>query len=182
VSADVRPAAAADWEEIARVCAQAGAAGEPVAPGERAAFLRHWLEPYRELRPGWTFVAVFAGRVEGYLTASPDTFGFEKERLRVFDPAPDSRGFFPRETLLKLWSEHPAHFLLNVAPGSRGRGTGSALLRALFAALRRERVPSAHAICGPDAAAWLERRAFRAAASVEPAPGVFLRAMTRPVD
>ena len=110
MSADVRPAAAADWEEIARVCAQAGAAGEPVAPGERAAFLRHWLEPYRELRPGWTFVAVFAGRVEGYLTASPDTFVFEKERLRVTLAAPHIDRLQPAQT--------PARVRVRLKPGS----------------------------------------------------------------
>jgi|GEM_PF-2981569 len=178
----VRAAAAADWPEIARVCADTGAAGAPVEAAEREVFVRHWIAPYQELRPDWTWAAFDGERVVGYLTACPDTLLFEKERRRAFDPAPDSREFFAPDVRLKLWTEHPAHLMAGVAAAYRGRGAGAALLRALFAALRRARVPSVHLICGPDTADYWERRAFRTAATAQPAPGLILRAMTRPVE
>jgi hypothetical protein len=37
-------------------------------------------------------------------------------------------------------------------------------------------------VCGPNSYAFFERMAFRAEAVVAPAPGVILRAMTRPAD
>lgn len=178
----VRRAESGDWAAIASLCADTGAGGGPVDGSEREPFSVHWIAPYRELRPDWTWAAVADGAIAGYLTGAPDTLGFEKERRRVFNPPPDSREFFPATIRLKLWTEHPAHLLLNVAADRRGMGLGSALLRAFFAELRRAAVPSVHAICGPAAFPFFERRAFRAEAVVSPAPGVTLRAMTRPVD
>ena len=182
MNAAIRRAAAADWAGISALCAETGAAGEPVEAAEREGFVRHWIEPYRELRPDWAWVAVSEKRIIGYLTGSPDTLGFEKERRRVFNPPPDSRQFFAQATLLKLWSEHPAHLIANVAADYRGMGLGGKLLQAFFAELRRAGAPSAHAICGPAAFPFFERMAFRSAAEVRPVPGVILRAMTRPVD
>jgi hypothetical protein len=163
----VRPAAPADWTEIARVCADTGAGGAPVEAVEREAFVRHWIAPYRELRPDWTWVARDGERVVGYLTGCPDTLSFEKERRRAFDPEPDSREFFAQDVRLGLWTEHPAHLMAGVAAEHRGRGAC---------------VPSVHLICGPDTAGYWERRAFRTAATATPAPGLVLRAMTRPVE
>jgi GNAT superfamily N-acetyltransferase len=182
VNAAIRRAAAADWPAIAEVCADTGAAGEPVESAEREAFAAHWIGPYRELRPDWTWVAVADKRIVGYLTGCPDTRDFEAERRRRFDPPPDSREFFPAAVRTKLWTEHPAHLLMNVAVDFRGLGLGAKLLQAFFAELRRAGVPSAHAFCGPASYPFFERMAFRAEASVSPAPGLFLRAMTRPVD
>jgi GNAT superfamily N-acetyltransferase len=179
---EVRPAAPADWAQIERVCADTGAGGDAVDPAEADDFVAHWIRPYRELRPDWTWTAVADGRVIGYLTACPDSLAFERERRRVFSPPPDSRDFFPELVRLKLWNEHPAHLLMNVSAPARGRGAGAALLRALFAALRRERVPSAHLICGPASAGYWERMAFRTEAITQPSPGLVLRAMTRPVE
>ncbi len=176
----IRRAVPGDWAGIADVCAGAGAAGEPVEESERAAFASHWIAPYRELRPDWTWAAEADGKTVGYLTGAPDTLSFEKERRRVFNPAPDSREFFPQAIRLKLWTEHPAHLLMNVASGYRGIGLGARLLQAFFAELRRANVPSAHLICGPNSHAFFERMAFRAEAVVSPAPGLILRAMTRP--
>jgi GNAT superfamily N-acetyltransferase len=176
----VQRAEAADWAEIARVCGDTGLAGSPVDENERAAFADHWIKPYRELRPNWTWIAVCDKAVIGYLTGCPDTLAFEKERRRVFDPAPDSRDFFPEAVRLKLWTEHPAHLMMNVLADYRGLGAGTKLLHAFFAELRRAAVPSAHLICGPNSVFFFERMAFRVEASVSPAPGVTLRAMTRP--
>src|SRR4051812_27954260 len=113
-------AEARDWAEIERVCGETGLAGSPVEEGERAAFVEHWLKPYHELRPDWTFVAECDRAVVGYLTGAPDTLAFEKERRRVFDPGPDSRDFFPEAVRLRLWTEHPAHLIMNVLPDFRG--------------------------------------------------------------
>jgi N-acetylglutamate synthase-like GNAT family acetyltransferase len=180
MSLEVRRASPADWPAIAELCADCGAAGGPVEAAERAAFSKHWIAPYRELRPDWTWVAVEEGTVAGYLTGVPDSLAFEKERRRAFHPEPDSREFFPMAVRLKLWTEHPAHLLMNVAEGRRGAGTGARLVQAFFARLRRAGVPSVHLICGPNAFGFFERMAFRAEALVSPAPGVVLRAMTRP--
>ena len=175
-------AEAGDWAMISQVCAETGLAGSPVEADERAEFVAHWIRPYRELRPAWTWVAVCDKAVIGYLTGSPDTLGFEKERRRAFDPAPDSRDFFPEAVRVKLWSEHPGHLMMNVLADYRGMGAGTKLLHAFFAELRRAKVPSAHVVCGPGAHFFFERMAFREEAYVQPAPGVILRAMTRPVE
>jgi GNAT superfamily N-acetyltransferase len=182
VNAAIRRAAAGDWDAIGALCADTGAAGAPVDVAEREAFAKHWIGPYRELRPVWTWIAVAEKKIVGYLAGSPDTLDFEKERRRRFDPPPDSREFFPPAIRLKLWAEHPAHLMLNVAADYRGLGLGAKLLQAFFSELRRAGVPSAHAICGPGAFPFFERMAFRAEAVVSPAPGLILRAMTRPVD
>ena len=176
----IRKAVAADWPAIAGLCADTGRQGDPVGDEERAAFAEHWVGPYRDLRPGWTWVAEDGGAVIGYLTGCPDTMAFEKAR-RERKPQPDSREFFPPAVRVKLWTEHPAHAHMNVAAVSRSRGAGAALLRAFFAELKRAGVPSAHVICGPQAAPYWARMAFRVEATVEAAPGVVLSAMTRPV-
>lgn len=178
----VRKVSSVEWTHVARVCADTGAAGGPVDAHEREEFSEHWIGPYRELRPDWTWVAVDGPRVVGYLTGCPDTLDFEKARRRIFSPGPDSREFFPAAVRLKLWTEHPAHLALNVQPDFRGFGLGARLLQAFFAELRRAVVPSAHLICGPDAFGFFERMAFRTEALVQPAPGVVLRAMARPVE
>lgn len=178
----VRHAGPPDWAAIARICADTGAAGEPVEGPEREAFAEHWVGPYRELRPDWTWVAVVDKAVAGYLTGCPDTLGFEKERRRVFAAGPDSREFFAEDVRLKLWTEHPAHLHMNVAADFRGIGAGSALLQAFFTELRRAGIPSAHLICGPRSLPFWERMCFRTEAEVAVAPGLVLRAMTRPVD
>jgi GNAT superfamily N-acetyltransferase len=157
-------------------------AGAAVEASEREAFSEHWIGPYRELRPDWTWVAVSEKKIVGYLTGAPDTIQFEKERRRTFNPEPDSRDFFSPAVRLKLWTEHPAHLMMNVDADYRGLGAGAKLLQAFFAELRRTGVPSAHLVCGPNSYPFFERMAFRAEAVVSPAPGVTLRAMTRPAD
>lgn len=178
----IRRASPADWPAIKALCADTGRQGEPVDDEEREAFSEHWIAPYRELRPDWTFVAAVDDKVVGYLTGCPDTLSFEKERRRVFRPQPDSRELFAADIRLKLWTGHPAHLHMNVSADSRGLGTGAALLRAFFDELRKAGVPSAHVICGPAAAPFWERMGFRTEAAVEAAPGVVLSAMTRSVD
>ena len=182
MNVSIRRAEASDWNGLSSVCADSGAAGEPVDVSEREAFAAHWIGPYRDLRPDWTWVAESDGKVVGYLTGAPDTLDFEKERRRVFNPPPDSRDFFSPAIRLKLWTEHPAHLLMNVAADFRGMGVGSKFLQSFFTELRRKKVPSAHLICGPASYPFFERMAFRAEAVVSPAPGLILRAMTRPAD
>ena len=178
---ELRRAGAPDWSGIAALCADTGALGDPVEPAERDAFAEHWIGPYRELRPEWTWIAVHGSKIVGYLTGCPDTLAFEKERRRVYSPRPDSREYFPETVRLKLWVEHPAHLHLNVSAGERGRGIGSALIAVFFAELRRAGVPSAHVICGPKAAPFWERAGFRVAATAPVVPGLELSALTRPV-
>jgi GNAT superfamily N-acetyltransferase len=177
----IRKAGTLDWTAIAALCADTGRQGAPVDDDEREAFGEHWIGPYRDLRPDWTWVAVAEVQVIGYLTGCPDTMAFERER-RKRKPQPDSRDFFAPAVRVKLWTEHPAHAHMNVASPHRGRGAGAALLRAFFAELKRAGVPSAHVICGPQAAPYWARMAFRVEATVEAAPGITLSAMTRPVD
>lgn len=178
----VRKVSSVEWREVARVCADTGAGGEPVDAGEREEFSEHWVGPYRELRPDWTWVAVADKRVVGYLTAAPDSIEFEKARRRLFAPGADAREFFPQAVRFRLWREHPAHLMLAVLPEHRGFGLGARLLQSFFVELRRAGVPSAHLFCGPDSFGFFERMAFRTEALVQPAEGVVLRAMTRPAD
>ena len=180
-AATIRRAVLSDWSAIQNLCADTGRQGLPVDDEERGAFAEHWIGPSRELRPEWTWVAVRDESVIGYLTACPDTLSFEKERRRVFRPQPDSRDLFGQEIRLKLWTEHPAHLHMNISSERRGSGIGAALLSAFFVELKAAGVPSAHVICGPDAAPFWEHMAFLTEASVEAAPGIVLRAMTRAV-
>jgi GNAT superfamily N-acetyltransferase len=181
-AATIRRAGPSDWAAIKALCADTGRQGAPVDDDEREAFSEHWIGPYRDLRPDWTSVAAVEDKVVGYLTGCPDTMAFEKERRRLFQPQPDSREFFPPSVRVKLWTDHPGHAHMNIAADHRGFGTGAALLRAFFAQLRKAGVPSAHVICGPSAVWFWERMAFRTEAVVEVAPGLKLRAMTRPVE
>ncbi len=175
---EVRRAARQDWPAIAGICADTGRQGNPVDDGEREAFAEHWVGPYRDLRPDWTFVAVENGKVIGYLTGCPDTMAFEKER-RARKPLPDSREFFTPAVRVKLWNEHPAHLHMNVQAAFRRRGLGAAMLRAFFADLRKAGVPSAHVICGPTGKpAWVSM-AFRVEAEVEAVPGIVVSALSR---
>ena len=178
----VQRADAPDWAEIARVCADTGLAGSPVEEDERAAFVEHWIRPYRDLRPGWTWVAVCDKAVVGYLTGCPDALAFEDERRRAFDPSPDSRDFFPEAVRLKLRTDHPGHLMMNVMADYRGLGAGAKLLQAFFSELRHAGVLSAHLVCGPGAHVYFEKMAFREEFAVTPAPGLVLRAMTRTVE
>lgn len=182
MSREVRKVSSVEWREVARVCGETGAGGGPVDEAEREEFSEHWIGPYRELRPDWTWVALVDKRVVGYLTAAPDSVEFEKARRRLFSPGPDAREFFAPAIRFRLWREHPAHLMLAVLPDHRGHGLGARLLQAFFAELRRAGVPSAHLFCGPDSYGFFERMAFRTEALTHPAPGVILRAMTRPVD
>lgn len=177
---EIRRAAPSDWAAIKAICADTGRQGEPVDDGERDAFGEHWIGPYRELRPDWTFVAAVDGKVVGYLTGCPDTLQFEKERRRVMSPAPDSRELFSQAVRLKLWIEHPAHLHMNVSNGFRRLGIGVALIWEFFAALRKAGVSSVHVICGPTAAPAWTRMGFRLAATVEAAPGIVVSALSRP--
>lgn len=179
---EIRRAAPGDWPAIAGLCADTGRQGEPVDVDERAPFAEHWVGPYRELRPDWTFVAVAGGKVVGYLTGCPDTLSFEKERRRVYDPRPDSRELFPLETRLRLWTEYPAHLHMNVAAGHRRGGVGRALLAAFVSELKKAGIPSAHLICGPAARSYWERVGFREAATVEAVPGLVLSALALKID
>lgn len=172
-------AEAGDWERIEKICGETGLAGEPVDPGERESFVAHWLTPYRELRPDWTFVAECDRTVIGYLTGAPDALAFEKERRRVYDPGPDSREFFPEAVRLRLWTEHPASLIMNVLADYRGLGAGAKMLEVFFGQLRRAGVPSAHVFCGPGVDLVFEKLGFTETASVTPVPGVTLRALTR---
>jgi len=174
---EIRRAAATDWPAVARLCEDTGRQGNPVDDDERGPFGEHWIGPYRELRPDWTFVAVLDGKVVGYLTGCPDSLAFEKEKRRVFNQQPDSRELFTLETRLKLWSEHPAHLHMNVAAGLRRSGAGRALLGAFFAELRKAGVGSAHVVCGPNARPFWERVGFREYATVEAAPGLIVSAL-----
>lgn len=192
----LRRAQQPDWAQVAGICADTGRAGEPVGAAEREAFAERWIGPYREFRPDWTWVAVAGDKVVGYLTGCPDTPAFEAALQRRVEtdrfptdleaafPRYMARSHFPPAIRLKLWTEHPAHLHLNVAAGHRGLGTGAALISAYFAQLRKAGVSSVHLICGPSSVPFWERMAFRVEAVVEvapAAPGLLLRAMTRPV-
>lgn len=175
---EIRRAAAADWPAIARLCEDTGRQGNPIPDEERGPFGEHWVGPYRELRPDWTFVAVLDGKIVGYLNGCPDTLPFEKEKRRVFNPQPDSRELFTLETRLNMWTEHPAHIHMNVASGLRRSGAGRLMMDAYFAALREAGVPSIHVVCGPNARPFWEHVGFREYATVEAAPGVIVSALT----
>lgn len=181
VFAVVRRARIEDWHSVARLCAETGRQGEPVDADQAAEFAERWVGPYRRLRSDWTFVAEVDRRVVGYLTGCPDSLAFEREVREKLTPTPDSRGFFGERFLEEFWTKHPGHVHMNLAKPYRGQGIGGQLLKQFFTALKAEGVPSAHVFCGKAAFGYWVKAGFSPAASCEPAPGIFIHALTRAV-
>lgn len=77
----------ADWAFVREVCARTGDAGDPIDRARWPFFGEQWIGPYERLRAEWSYVAEGggAGRRLGYLTGSPDTMRFLREKFWLFD-------------------------------------------------------------------------------------------------
>lgn len=108
----------------------------------RTQFRERWLGRYLAYDAGHVFVALDEdGAVAGYLAGSFD------------DPARAERfgdiGYFAR--LAEVTARYPAHLHVNLAPGARSRGTGSALVAAFVAQAQLAGLPGAHVVTGKGA-------------------------------
>ncbi len=78
-----------DWKFVREACALTGNAGDPIDESRWDFFGEQWIAPYERLRPGWTYVAegVADQGTErlGYLTGSPDTETFIREKFILSD-------------------------------------------------------------------------------------------------
>ena len=64
------------WKLVGELCCRTGNGGDPIANERWEIFERIWIEPYRVLRPEWSYVALADQRVIGYLTGCPHTARF----------------------------------------------------------------------------------------------------------
>ncbi|MFA6029312.1 MAG: GNAT family N-acetyltransferase [Elusimicrobiota bacterium] len=194
------------WAAARELCGALAREGRGVGDGEKDFFAEFWVDPYRLLRPGWTFAALVDGRFAGYLTGCPDTPRFRRERrLRQRLPlvlgalsgrwgrSAAVRSFLRRSFALevdpgelppsereRIEARYPAHLHMNVSPAFQRRGVGRVLLGRLFEELGSAGVPGAHLICGAGAEGFYARAGFETLTRWEPVPGVTLRAMGRP--
>jgi GrpB-like predicted nucleotidyltransferase (UPF0157 family)/GNAT superfamily N-acetyltransferase len=108
----------------------------------RAAFRQRWLGLYLDSWPEHVHLARDAdGTVAGYLIGS------------LVNPALDARfdgiGYF--KAFAKACAAYPAHLHINLAPVSRGKGIGGALIAAFADAARRAGAPGLHIVTGAAA-------------------------------
>lgn len=199
-----RPANSADWKRIRELCCLTGNAGEPIDPARWPFFSEQWVGPYERLLPDWAHVSERDGKVQGYLTACPDSLRLMRRKALFFTPwllarialgryprNGDTRRFvrralhldrgpeesFPAEARQRLFREFPAHLHMNVDARYRSAGLGRELMDACFAKLRAEKVPGIHLYCGPKPLAFYQRNGFSEIARLEFRPGVWVHAL-----
>lgn len=165
----VRPYRPGDRDGVRRVYADTAFFGEPVEMyfDDRELFADLGVSVYTDHYPDYTFVADDAGKVVGYILGSPtgevDVHAHTLASLpHIFGRLITRRYRIGRKTLVHLamsvWAwlrgelleirsaEYPANLHINVEAGYRGRGLGTALMRAYLDKLRSERVPGVHAV------------------------------------
>lgn len=128
------------------ICAETSA--RPVPEGERAAFGRLWIEPYRRWAPRWAYVAREGGDVVGYLTGCVATASFLFwSGLLGPRPVLGANLRFPKSLLVRLLARYPAHLHVNVREGHRG-GVGRALMERFERDAAAAGAGGAHVFCG----------------------------------
>ncbi|MCM2322129.1 MAG: GNAT family N-acetyltransferase [Oligoflexia bacterium] len=197
-----KTATPSDWAAVHRICCETGNGGEPINSERHAFFGEQWTGPYRRLRPEWTYVATEpAGGVIGYLTGTPDTHRFRREKLLRFSlPLAFSvlRGQFPsngdtrrflqrtffldrgpeesfdKKVLRDTFDRFPAHLHINVRSGHRSGGLGARLIEAFLADLRQQGVSGVHLFCGEKPKPFYTRHSFQTLATLEFRPNLYV--------
>ncbi|MGB9097462.1 N-acetyltransferase family protein [Erwinia sp.] len=151
----IRPATADDTDALYEICLKTADAGQdaselyadPHYPGTRFAV------PYALFCPDFAFVLETAGKVIGYVVATPDTVAFEQRLLKEWWPLQAKR-FADRQPVKPLDSKildsvrqpetasealttrYPAHLHINILPEGQRGGWGKRLIEHELAALK----------------------------------------------
>jgi GNAT superfamily N-acetyltransferase len=175
----VRRARETDWARIGEICCRTG---EVATDRSRwPEFVRRWVEPYRRLRPEWTFVAEVEGEVGGYLTGCPDTTEFDRAKIawpaRALARRPLHERRFSAEVRGLLARDYPAHLHMNLDERFRRGGLGRALISAYFGDLSRAGIRGCHLFCGPGPLGFYLKAGFRELARIELRPAVWVHVL-----
>ncbi len=171
----IRPYQPSDEETLRRICCDTALYGQPIDPlfSDRRLVGDYLLGYYTRFEPESIFVAEMDGRIVGYLTGCEDTRRFERLFARRLAPKLllgfMKRGHWLRARIWRLfyaiiqserrWANlqhsaaapYPAHCHVNLDPGFRQAGTGSALLTAFLNHLCVHRISGIHIVTGTDA-------------------------------
>lgn len=145
---EIRPATAADRDDLYRICLLTGDAGADATDqfADPDLLADVYVGPYLALAPELAFVAEDAEGVAGYVLGARDTAAFEQARddvwfprvraRRAHAPAPLS-AFESYVERVVLGSERtpaavvdafPSHLHIDLLPRAQGRGAGRALI------------------------------------------------------
>ena len=157
--ATVRLATPEDAEAIGRIAYATGFFGDSAAVffPDPDLFMALWVEPYLAGQGCCNFVAESREQVRGYIIGACDAASYRRSLVLAGMHAAGGiltgRYRQRRRCLRYLWrmarfgtgsaplSDYPAHLHINLLPGTRGRGLGSALLRVHLACLAEAGVP-----------------------------------------
>jgi len=167
----IRQAVLSDIPYLYEICLKTGDNGKDATSLFFDPYLigQYYAAPYLLFPDGICFVAEYQYRPQGYIIAAPDTAAFrqwmedqwlppirkccpppfppalirtEKEK-QIFELIHNSH--FPIDESESPWlADYPAHLHIDLLPCLQGKGTGRALMDALFTELRRQNVPGLH--------------------------------------
>jgi len=163
----IRQAVLSDIPYLYEICLKTGDEGKDASALFCDPYLigQYYAAPYLLFPDGICFVAEYQYRPQGYIVAAPDTAAFKqwmeeqwlpplRKRYPSSFPSDKIRSErerrilelihkkqFPPDEGDKLLSEYPAHLHIDLLPSLQGKGTGRALMDALFTELKRQKVP-----------------------------------------
>jgi len=167
----IRKAVLSDIPYLYEICLKTGDEGKDATSLFFDPYLigQYYAAPYLLFPEGICFVAENQYRPQGYIIAAPDTAAFRKWmeeqwlppiRKRCPSPFPSAiirtekekhilelihNRQFPIDTAERPWlTDYPAHLHIDLLPSLQGKGVGRTLMDALFAELKRQKVPGLH--------------------------------------
>ncbi|MFT4030176.1 MAG: GNAT family N-acetyltransferase [Protaetiibacter sp.] len=169
MNSGIRPYRTSDLARLREICVLTGAAGADATGRWSTDELLPdlFLEPYVTASPGWAWVVDEGDGPLGYLVAAPSTEAFVRWWRSSWGPwfeerypRPDEpysaeeelvrRGYDPAVLAIPELGEYPAHFHIDLLPGTQGRGYGRALIEnVLIPTLAKAGVPGVHVALDP---------------------------------
>jgi GNAT superfamily N-acetyltransferase len=167
----IRQAVLSDLPYLYEICLKTGDDGKDASSLFFDPYLigNYYAAPYLLFPDGICFVVEYQYRPQGYIVAVPDTAAFRQWmeeqwlppiRKRCPQPVPPSMIRTEKEKLIywlihnkqfpidkseSPWlTDYPAHLHIDLLPCLQGKGTGRALMEALFTELKRQKVPGLH--------------------------------------
>ncbi|MDR3276626.1 MAG: GNAT family N-acetyltransferase [Treponema sp.] len=165
----IRPATGSDIPYLYEICLKTGDAGKDATDKYHDSYLvgQMFAAPYLFYPDAIALVAEEDSVPRGYILSAPDTGAFYRWMEEVWLPPLRRRYGVPaalaacksdiergtlggvfwvrREEDLPGWlASYPAHLHIDLLPEIQGRGTGRALLQAIFDELRARKVPGLH--------------------------------------
>lgn len=183
----LRPATAADHDDLRRVCLLTGDSGKDATAREDDPALlgEIYAVPYQVYAPEFAFVIEYQSAVCGYVLGALDSAQFYRRMqeewfpplaARLPDPGSDESGWqgsdWARATIHRpdfsfnaALAPFPAHGHIDLLEVARGRGVGRGALEHVMAALKAAGAPGMHLAVSPknrNALRFYEKLGFRA--------------------